>query len=66
MTDHQHGVVEGGKTYDLGHAAAEVDRLRVQAAVMAPITRRLFEEAGIARACASSTSAAAPGTSPSC
>ena len=33
--------------YDLGHAAAELERLKVQAAVMAPITRRLFEEAGI-------------------
>ena len=47
MTDLRTGAVDGAKTYDLGHAAAEMDRLTVQAAVMAPITRRLFEEAGI-------------------
>ena len=47
MTDLRKGAVDGAKTYDLGHAAAELERLKVQAAVMAPITRRLFEEAGI-------------------
>lgn len=47
MTDQRIETAESGKTYDLGHAAAEVDRLRVQATVMAPLTRRLFEEAGI-------------------
>jgi tRNA A58 N-methylase Trm61 len=47
MTDLRKGAVDGVKTYDLGHAAAELERLNVQAAVMAPITRRLFEEAGI-------------------
>jgi ubiquinone/menaquinone biosynthesis C-methylase UbiE len=47
MTGLQKGAVDGAKIYDLGHAAAELDRLTMQAAVMAPITRRLFEEAGI-------------------
>src|SRR5258706_11560786 len=37
-----------GSNYALGHSADELDRLRTQARLIDPITRRFFQEAGIA------------------
>ncbi len=41
------GEAESGGTYALGHSAQELERLRIQARLIDPITRRFFLEAGL-------------------
>src|SRR5215470_7231157 len=40
---------QSGSRYALGHSEEELDRLRTQARLIDPVTRRFFAEAGIAQ-----------------